>query len=118
MLLRGHRAHLPALAGAPLALITKYKVGEPDYDQWVEWGNDILVTGIFAIIICGTLGTLLIHLTAPRLLTPAEGSVSGSEESEDGIEAEVEEVSVGAHAAQCAAAWRAVAGSHGTVHVL
>ena len=42
--------------GAPLALIEKNKVGEPDYDQWVEWGNDILTTGIFAIILCGTLG--------------------------------------------------------------
>lgn len=50
------------------------------------------VTGIFAIIICGTLGTLAIHLTAPHLLTPAEGSVSGSEESE-GEELELGEVS-------------------------
>ncbi len=52
-----------------------------------RWSIPCQVTGIFAIIVCGTLGTLAIHLTAPRLLTLAEGSVSGSESSEgDGLE--------------------------------
>lgn len=56
-----------ALSSAPLTLIQSYKVG-PDYDKWVTWGNDILTTGLFAIIICGTLGTAAAHLSAPLLL--------------------------------------------------
>lgn len=71
-----------ALSGAPLALIQKYKTGAPDYAEWEQWGNEILVTGIFAIVVCGTLGTLAIHLTAPRLLMPAEASVSEDSSSE------------------------------------
>ena len=53
-------------------MITAYKVNEPNYDEWLGWGNDILTTGIFAIIVCGTLGTIAIHLTAPHLLEKAE----------------------------------------------
>jgi len=60
-----------ALAAAPLALIEELKVGAPDYDEWVAWGNDILTTGLFAIIICGTLGVIAIHYSAPVLLKPA-----------------------------------------------
>lgn len=45
------------------------------------------MTGVFAIIVCGTLGTLAIHLAAPHLLAPAEPD--GSEEGE-GEEADVE----------------------------
>ncbi|KAL4424127.1 hypothetical protein ABPG75_001428 [Micractinium tetrahymenae] len=73
-----------ALSAAPLALIQKYKTDAPNYDEWVKWGDEILVTGIFAIIVCGTLGTMAIHLAAPHLLVPAEESTdSGGEEEEE-----------------------------------
>ncbi len=68
-----------ALSAAPLALIESLKAGAPDYDEWVAWGNDILVTGTLAIVICGTLGVLAIHYSAPRLLQwpPAGGAGGG-----------------------------------------
>ncbi|KAI7845950.1 hypothetical protein COHA_000496 [Chlorella ohadii] len=80
-----------ALSGAPLALILKYKCdginpespeASADCKEYAKWGDDILVTGVFAIIVCGTLGTLAIHLAAPILLSPAEeGSDSEAGES-------------------------------------
>ena len=74
-----------ALSATPLTLINKYKVGSPDYEQWVAWGNDILTTGLFAIILCGTLGVVAIHFTASALLKPAaESGSSGEEEEEEG----------------------------------
>ncbi len=45
------------------------------------------VTGVFAIIVCGTLGTLAIHLAAPILLSPAEEG-SDSEAGESTVVAE------------------------------
>lgn len=30
-------------AAAPLALIQKYKSNEPNYDEWLKWGDEILV---------------------------------------------------------------------------
>lgn len=56
------------VAATPLTMIELYKKGSPDYDQWVEWGNDILTTGLFAIIICATLGMLAIFISVPHLL--------------------------------------------------
>ncbi len=41
---------------------------DPDYDDWIKWGNDVLTTGIFAIIVCGTLGVLAIHFSSSHLL--------------------------------------------------
>lgn len=58
-------------AAAPLALIEQYKTEEPNYAEWVQWGNEILTTGIFCIIICGTLGVLGIHLLSQRCLEKA-----------------------------------------------
>ncbi|KAK2076722.1 hypothetical protein QBZ16_005482 [Prototheca wickerhamii] len=57
-----------ALSATPLAMIQSVKQGEPDYAQWEQWGYDILTTGIFTIIICATLGLLLIHFTSTRFL--------------------------------------------------
>lgn len=71
-----------ALSAAPLALIRSYKSGSPDFAEWEKWGNDILTTGLFAIIICGTLGVMAIHFSAPVLLKPAEES--DSEETDEG----------------------------------
>ena len=72
-----------ALSAAPLALIKSYKSGSPDYDQWVTWGNEILTTGLFAIIICGTLGVMAIHFSAPVLLKDA---VESDEDETEGGE--------------------------------
>ena len=57
-----------SFAATPLAMIQSVKQGEPDYAQWEQWGYDILTTGIFTIIICATLGLLLIHFTSTRFL--------------------------------------------------
>lgn len=60
-------------------------MNDPDYEQWVQWGNDILTTGLFAILICGTLGVLAIHFTAPVLLQPAKkgpGQLEGRDSSQ------------------------------------
>lgn len=88
-----------------MTLIKQLKVGDPDYDQWVQWGNEILTTGLFAIVICGTLGVIAIHFTAPVLLksgtkvrettlekkkSPARGVMEGSiQRGEPGREADV-----------------------------
>ncbi len=61
----------PCTAAAPLTLIETYKTTAPNYAEWVQWGEEILTTGIFAIIICGTLGVLAIYALAPRLLEKA-----------------------------------------------
>lgn len=48
----------------------------------MEWGNDILTTGLFAIIICGTLGVLAIHFSAPVLLKTAAVKSSDGESTD------------------------------------
>jgi NhaP-type Na+/H+ or K+/H+ antiporter len=80
-----------ALSAAPLTLIKEYKVGAPDYDEWVKWGNDILTTGLFAIIICGTLGVLAIHFTAPVLLKPAAAVDHDGNDEDESTSTEEEE---------------------------
>jgi hypothetical protein len=57
-----------SLSAVPLALINSALAGQPDYAQWQKWGDDVLATGIFAIIVCGTFGTLLVYWLAPVLL--------------------------------------------------
>lgn len=57
-----------SLSAVPLSLITAYMPADPNYAQWLQWGQDMLATGIFAIIICATLGTLLVFWCAPILL--------------------------------------------------
>jgi NhaP-type Na+/H+ or K+/H+ antiporter len=84
-----------ALSAAPLTLIQDLKVGAPDYDVWVAWGNDILTTGLFAIIICGTLGVIAIHYSAPLLLKPAadedlEEEITTTEGDDEEIDGEEE----------------------------
>lgn len=81
------RIPFSARAAAPLGMIQKYKRGASNYAEWEQWGYDILVTGVFAIIICGTLGLIAIHFLAPHLLLPAapdpeaaEGSHRGDDE--------------------------------------
>lgn len=62
-----------SLSAVPLALIHSTMAGTPEYAEYVQWGNDILATGIFGIIICASLGTLCVFWFAPLLL---ERSVS------------------------------------------
>jgi hypothetical protein len=57
-----------SLSAVPLALINRVMVDSPDYQQWRQWGEDCLATGIFAIIVCATLGTLCVFWLAPVLL--------------------------------------------------
>jgi len=57
-----------SLSAVPLALISSNLAGSPDYAQWQQWGKDCLATGIFAIIVCATLGTFLVFWLAPVLL--------------------------------------------------
>jgi len=61
-----------SLSAVPLALIQTLMADRSDHAIWVEWGQDILTTGVFAIIICGTMGTLLVFLLAPVLLSKGE----------------------------------------------
>lgn len=69
-----------ALSAAPLTLIQKYKEGADDYDTWVQWGNDILTTGLFAILVCGTLGTAAAHVSSKLLLKQGTKSKLSIEE--------------------------------------
>lgn len=57
-----------SLSAVPLALINSVMKDSPDYAQWQQWGEDCLATGIFAIIVCATLGTLFVFWLAPVLL--------------------------------------------------
>jgi hypothetical protein len=41
-----------SLSAVPLSLIMTTMAGRPDYDMWRMWGEEILTTGVFAIIIC------------------------------------------------------------------
>ncbi|KDD76338.1 hypothetical protein H632_c262p0 [Helicosporidium sp. ATCC 50920] len=66
-----------ALSATPLTMIQMYKSNEPDYDQWLLWGNEILTTGLFTIIICATLGTLSIFIATPYCLKKAEEGEEG-----------------------------------------
>jgi hypothetical protein len=40
--------------------------------DWERWGQACLAAGVLAVVVCGTLGTLAIHATAPLLLAPGE----------------------------------------------
>lgn len=61
-----------SLSAVPLSMIQTLMAHRPDYLLWEQWGKEILTTGVFAIIICGTLGTLLVFLLAPVLLKKDE----------------------------------------------
>ena len=64
------------------------------------------VTGIFAIIICGTLGVMAIHLSSSRLLEPA--ATEGKEEEEEEVAGGEQGAGVGEKAAPAAAGLAAV----------
>ena len=55
---------------------------KPGNEQWALWGQDILTTGLFCILICATLGTMAIHFTAPLLLQPSHEKEEEEEQPE------------------------------------
>jgi hypothetical protein len=57
-----------ALASDPLESILKSKSGEENYDEWVKWGNDILTTAVFSIILTAPVGMLIISNLGPKWL--------------------------------------------------
>ena len=57
-----------ALASDPLESILKSKSGEENYDEWVRWGNDILTTAVFSIILTAPVGMLIISNLGPKWL--------------------------------------------------
>jgi hypothetical protein len=109
-----------ALSGAPLHLVRMLKKGQPDYQQWVTWGQEVRLdhsvqwraaevdgarlcrrmleplgaehahvpavsrlplplppqiqaTGVVCVLVCATVGTLLVELLGPRLLDKVRG---------------------------------------------
>ena len=58
-----------ALAALPTDMVNmRIPRSDPKYASYAQYGNDALVTGIFCILICGSLGTLLIRYFSPFLL--------------------------------------------------
>jgi len=58
-----------ALASDPLETIMESKTGEPDFDKWQQWGNEILTTAVFSIILTAPLGMMIINVLGPRWLS-------------------------------------------------
>lgn len=58
-----------ALASDPLETILSYKTKEANFEEWEQWGNDILTTSVFSIILTAPLGMLIINFLGPRWLT-------------------------------------------------
>ena len=45
----------------------------PGAAQYYEWANEVVTIAIFCILICATVGTLLIRISAPQLLVKVRG---------------------------------------------
>lgn len=58
-----------ALASDPLETILEHKQDEANFDEWEKWGNDILTTAVFSIILTAPLGMLIINILGPRWLS-------------------------------------------------
>ncbi len=67
-----------SLSAVPLAMIQSAYADSPDFEKWSTWGEEILTTGVFAIIFCGSLGTLLVYTLAPVLLNKGEVGDGGA----------------------------------------
>ena len=57
-----------ALASTPLDLIRDFKSDDPDFEQWVVWGKDIITTSVFAILVTAPAGLLFISYFGDRWL--------------------------------------------------
>lgn len=69
-----------ALGSIPLTLIEESMEGEKDYDEYKKWGEEILVTAVFAILITAPIGVICIDYFGPRWLHKTE---IGGEEKGD-----------------------------------
>lgn len=58
-----------ALGSLPLMLITSSMSGKPDFQQYEEYGNDILHATTFSIILAAPVGLLIIALLGPQWLS-------------------------------------------------
>ena len=58
-----------ALASAPLDAIVSRGLGP----EWVDWGQQIQLTAILAILICGTTGIIAVNVLAPLWLEKSPG---------------------------------------------
>jgi len=65
-----------ALASDPLETIMESKSNEPDFDKWEQWGNEILTTAVFSIILTAPLGMMIINVLGPRWLSQDVDAVS------------------------------------------
>lgn len=59
-----------ALASVPLDLIKeKMSKDDKEYEAYEDWGNKILTTGLFAIILTAPIGLVLLNKLGKKLLT-------------------------------------------------
>ena len=58
-----------ALASDPLETIQSTKRTEGNYLEWEQWGNDILTTAVFSIILTAPMGMMIINFLGPRWLS-------------------------------------------------
>ena len=58
-----------ALASAPLEAIRARKLGA----DWIEWGEQIELTAVFAILICATVGIIAVNVLSPLCLDKGPG---------------------------------------------
>ena len=63
-----------ALASAPLDAIVSRGLSQ----EWVDWGQQIQLTAILAILICGTTGIVAVNVLAPLCLEKSPGVDVGS----------------------------------------
>lgn len=73
-----------ALCSLPLDMIKAKMVDDPDYDKYVSWGEDILTTAVFSILITAPLGLIFIQILGPKCLScDFPKDVDSDDESED-----------------------------------
>ena len=88
-----------ALASAPLDAIVSRGLGQ----DWVDWGQQIQLTAILAILICATSGIIAVNVFAPLWLEKSPGVDVGSVMPGGGADAAVP-AAAGAPSAAAAAA--------------
>lgn len=81
----------PCPVHVPCAVVHQHRSFRNDQLNTTPSSRPLQVTGVFTILVCGTLGSLAIPLVAPRLLQPARDDAAAGEDSESTREAEVEE---------------------------
>jgi NhaP-type Na+/H+ or K+/H+ antiporter len=62
-----------ALGSVPLAMVHHNMKDSPDFEQFEKWGNDIVATAVFSILLTAPAGLIVIQKLGPRWLTCDEG---------------------------------------------